>query len=62
VIREAEAMTQLLYHLDGRQVLAESTLELILDRLALWASIVTGERVDYSSVRALNTLSLVVTA
>jgi len=59
-LRVAESVTQLLYHLDGQQVLAEATLGQILGRLATWASDVTGEPVRYNPTRALQTLSLVV--
>lgn len=60
----AEAVTHLLYHLDGQQVLTEATLSLVLDRLAGWSREVTGVPFSYgySKVRALQTLSLVVSS
>jgi len=57
-----EAVIQLLYHLDGKQVLAEATLGQILGRLATWANDVTGAPVRYNPTRVLQTLSLVVAA
>ena len=57
--REIEAVTHLLRHLDGVQVLPEATLGRDLDYLAAWASL-AGEAIRYDKIRALRTLSLVV--
>lgn len=62
LIRESDSVTLLLHHIDGTQILTEATLELILDRLAAWASFQARTPVSYNKVTALCTLSLVVTA